>query len=532
MSRVGRALGKVYLVGAGPGDPGLMTVRGRELLGRADVVVYDYLIGDELLALAPPGAELVYVGKRGFSRHVDQDEINALLVRLATDREAGPRMIVRLKGGDPFVFGRGGEEALALSAAGVPFEVVPGVTSGIAAPVYAGIPVTHRKLSSSVTLVTGREDPTRDETGVDWAGLASLAARGGTLCFYMGVRSLPVIVRRLMEEGLDADTPAAAVRWGTTPEQESLVATLSTVARRAREARFAAPAIILVGRTVTLREGLAWYERLPLFGRTIVCTRAAGQANQLGALLGELGARVLSVPTIAFAPPEDYGPLDAAIGQLARYDWVVFTSANGVARFFERLRGRHGGDDRALGHARVAAIGPSTAARLGEEGISPDVVPGSYRAEAVYEAMRAFEARCGDGTEGGLRGRRVLIPRARVAREALPELLRSAGAEVDVAPAYRTVVPEGDTAGRLREALGRADGVTFTSSSTVRNLVALLGGEAPVLLGSLDVFSIGPVTSETLRRAGLPPSAEAQTYTVPGLVEAIRAHYAHHEAGT
>lgn len=521
----------VFLVGAGPGNEGLITVRGLELIERADVVVYDYLSSEGLLAHAPAHAKRIYVGKQGFNKHVTQEEINALLVRLASDDEAGARTIVRLKGGDPFVFGRGGEEALALAEAGIPFEVVPGVTSGIAGPAYAGIPVTHRKLSSSVTLVTGREDPTRDATGIDWAALAALAARGGTICFYMGVRSLPTISARLMGEGLDGSTPAAAVRWGTTPEQTTLVATISTIVRRAEEAGLAAPSIIVVGQVVHLRETIAWFEKAPLFGKNIVCTRAAGQAGPLERALGELGAHVTNVPTIAFAPPDSFEHLDAAVGQIGRYDWVVFTSANGVRCFFERLRKVHGKDARALGAARVAAIGPSTARRLEQEGILPDVIPVSYRAESVYEAIRSYELeRQGGPSRPGraLAGLNVLIPRAQVAREALPDLLRDAGAGVDVVPAYKTVLPGLDVQERLREALGkgRVDAITFTSSSTVRNLVAMLGADAHALLEGRDLFSIGPVTSEAMGEAGLTPAAQAEEYTAPGLVEAIEHYYA------
>lgn len=525
----------VYLVGAGPGDERLITVRGLELLERADVVVYDYLSSEGLLAHAPEGARLVYVGKRGFGEHLGQEEINALLVRLAREGAGHGRVIVRLKGGDPFVFGRGGEEALALAAAGVPFEVVPGVTAGIAAPAYAGIPVTHRKLSSSVTLVTGREDPTRDASGVDWASLAGLASRGGTVCFYMGVRSLPTIAERLVGAGLEPSTPAAAVRWGTTPAQRTLVATVGTIVREASAQGLAAPAIILVGETVALRERIAWFERAPLLGRTVLCTRAAGQEGELGAGLRDLGARALSIPMISVGAPDSYGPLDAAIGRIEAYDWVVFTSANGVRRFFGRLRETHGRDARALGRARVAAIGPATARQLGREGIVPDVVPAFYRAEGVFEAMRDSELgrRASRGREAlagarALEGERVLIPRAQVAREALPRLLRSSGARVDVAPAYRTAPPGPEAVARLREALegGGVDAITFTSSSTARNLVAALGDEAPRLLEGVGLFSIGPVTSATMREAGLVPTAQAESYTIVGLLEAMRDHYA------
>lgn len=526
-----------YLVGAGPGDPSLITARGLDLIRRADAIVYDYLASDRLLDQAPAGADLVYVGKKGFGRHVSQDQINDLLVTKARELEAraeaaggvgkpdgeGP-VLVRLKGGDPYVFGRGGEETLALRAAGIPFEVVPGVTAGIAVPAYAGIPVTHRKLSSSVTLVTGHEDPTRTASSLDWPALAALVARGDTVCFYMGVHTLPQIARRLQEEGAPAQTPAALVRWGTTSDQETLVSTLAGLAQDAARARFAAPAIIVVGRTVDLRQELSWYEDLPLFGRTVVVTRSRTQAEGLVGRLRELGANVREVPAIAFEDPEDYGALDAGLGRLDAYDWIVFTSANGVKRFFDRLRKVFGRDARSLAGSLVAAIGPGTARALEAQGIMADLVPKDFRAEGMFEAMRDY---CASHEGMTLRGARVLIPRAQVARDALPQLLSDAGAQVDVAAAYRTVVPGGGIADELRRALaaGRVDAVTFTSSSTVRNFCALLGADAASLMDGVAACSIGPITSQTLRDQGIEPAVEADRYTVEGLVAAIRGHY-------
>ena len=518
----------VYLVGAGPGDVELLTLRGARLLEQADIVVYDYLANAALVDHVKPSAELLYVGKKGFSAHVTQDEINALLVQKARELDAcGGGVLVRLKGGDPFVFGRGGEEALALSAAGIPFEVVPGVTSGIAAPAYAGIPVTHRGIASSVTFITGHEDPTKNASAIDWTALARLAQKGGTLCFYMGMRNLELIAGRLAEQGVSADTPVALVRWGTTSNQQTLVACIEDVAIRAREAGFGAPAIILVGPVASLREKLSWFEERPLFGRRIVVTRSRSQASTFSARLRELGADVVELPTIAFAEPDDYSPLDQAIRRMASYDWVVFTSVNGVDAFFSRLALlaadatscpiRHA-DARALAGACVAAIGPATAKRLQDHGIRADVLPGEYRGEAVFDAIADASARFGIS----LQEARVLVPRAQVAREVLPDLLRDAGAQVDVVAAYQTVLPEGDAAAELAEAIatGDIDAVTFTSSSTARNLLALLGDRAEALHG-VDVFSIGPITSKTLADAGFAPTCEAEEYTIPGLVDAL-----------
>lgn len=518
----------VYLVGAGPGDAGLITAAGLELLGRADVVVYDYLSNTALLDRVPASAERLYVGKKGFAAHTTQNDINALLVDKARQLEQrGGGTLVRLKGGDPFVFGRGGEEALALADAGIPFRVVPGVTAGIAAPAYAGIPVTHRGISSSVTFVTGHEDPAKDATSIDWMALARLAARGSTLCFYMGVRNLGMICARLQEEGAPGETPVALVRWGTLPSQEKLTATLADAPEAARAAHFTAPAIILVGGVARLSSELAWFERLPLFGRRIVVTRSRTQTSAFSRRLTELGAAVCEFPTIALADPDSYDALDAALADLASFRWVVFTSANGVERFFARLEqsARPGAltDARALAHARIAAIGPATAYRLRTFGIKADAVPDSYRGEAVFEAIRAAEQRA----QGSVAGARVLIPRAQEARPQLPHLLREAGADVTVAPAYKTVLPnDADAADLVRQLQeGAVDAVTFTSSSTARNLFALLGDDAPVLRRSAQLFSIGPITTGTLVDAGCTDVHEAEEYTIDGLVECLCGYY-------
>ena len=542
----------VYLVGAGPGDMGLMTVKGLSLVQRADIIVYDYLANPALLVHARPDAELIDVGKKGFSTHIGQEAINALLVRKARELEkrtvdepradasgaprtgeaSAPRtgasdepVLVRLKGGDPFVFGRGGEEALALAEAGIPFEVVPGVTSGVAAPAYAGIPVTHRMVASSVTFVTGNEDPTKEETALDWDALARMGKTGGTLCFYMGVRNLEAIARNLIAHGLLEDTPTALVRWGTTAKQQVLFAPLADAAARAAAANFTAPAIIVVGPVAAMRDKLRWFARAPLAGKRIVVTRARAQASALSDELAALGAEVFEMPAIEIGAPDSYDALDAALSCLETYDWLVFTSANGVERFFARLAEgacfpECARDARALAHARIAAIGPATASQLAAHGIVPDVVPSEYRAEAVFEAL----------VENGLTAeKRVLIPRAQEAREALPRLLASFGAQVDVVPVYRTELPASSSADRTRSlfASGNVDAVTFTSSSTVRNLLTLLGAEAHELLRSIDLFSIGPVTTGTLAEHGFSGAnvREAPAYTIPHLVALIRDTY-------
>ncbi|MDP9486538.1 MAG: uroporphyrinogen-III C-methyltransferase [Actinomycetota bacterium] len=497
----------IYLIGSGPGDPGLFTVKGVRCMEEADAVVYDRLAPEALLRYAKPGAERIYVGKRPGNPTMSQEEINARLVELG---RAG-KTVVRLKGGDPYIFGRGGEEALALIAAGLPFEVVPGVTSGVAAPAYAGIPVTHRNVSTSVAFVTGHEDPTKGHSDVDWRRIANAAE---TLVLYMGVGRLGEISAELVAAGRSPETPVACVRWGTVPEQQTVTGTLEDIAGRVVEANLKPPAITVVGDVVALREaGLDWYERRPLFGRRVVVTRARAQAGELSVELERLGAEVYEFPTIEIRAPEDLGPLDAAIGALDSFGWIVFTSVNGVEAFLGRLRHR-GLDLRAVPRrARVAAIGPATARRIEEVGLRVDLVPEEYRAEALIEVLEA----------GSLAGERVLIPRAKVAREILPEKLREAGAEVVVAPAYETV-PSSEGREELARRLeaGEVDCVTFTASSTVENFVGAFGAEgASRMLSETRVVCIGPITAETTRGHGLRVDAEAKEYTIPGLVEAV-----------
>lgn len=484
--------GRAYLVGAGPGDPGLMTARALELIARADVILHDRLIPASALDGARPDAELVYVGKRGGGASMPQEEIDRLL---RVHARAG-KAVVRLKGGDPFVFGRGGEEALALRAARIPFEVVPGVTAGVAAPAYAGIPVTHRERASAVALVTGHEDPDKPESAIDWPALAAFP---GTLVFYMGVRQLGRIAERLVAGGRSPQEPSAVIERGTLPGQRTLLATLETLVARAQEARVRAPSITLVGPVATLGEELGWLADRPLAGRTVAVTRARAQASGLAGRLRELGAAVLETPAIRIVPLPGEAP------DLARYDLVCLTSPNGVALLFERL-GAAGRDARALAGTTVAAIGPGTARALREHGVLADVVPERFVAEGLVAALAALPVR------------RALIARAREARDALPDALRARGAEVDVLPLYETV-PEELGAEERESALG-ADYVTFTSSSTVRfflDAVGELGEEGPRLV------SIGPVTSTTLRERGLEPHVEASEHDVDGLVAALLA---------
>ena len=497
----------IYLVGSGPGDPGLFTVKGVECLRRADAVVYDRLAPEALLAYACLDAELIYVGKKPGEPTMPQEEICALLAELG---RAG-KTVVRLKGGDPYVFGRGGEEALELVRAGIPFEVVPGVTSGIAAPAYAGIPVTHRGVSTSVAFVTGHEDPTKGEPDVDWKGLANGAE---TLVLYMGVGRLAEIADELIAGGRDPETPVACIRWGTIPEQRTVTGTLENVAERVAEANLKPPAITVVGDVVALREeGLDWFERKPLFGRRVVVTRARAQAGELSRELEALGADVFEFPTIEIKPPENFGSLDEAIRTLDSFDWLIFTSVNGVDAFLKRLA-HHGLDLRAVPRlTKLAVIGPATAKRVEEAGLRVDVTPEEYRAEALIGAL----------AKDSLRGKKVLIPRAKVAREILPEKLREAGAEVVVPPAYESV-PSGEGRERLQEILenGEVDCITFTASSTVENFVRSFGEkEAGRLLSKTRIACIGPITAKTARDLGIRIDAEAEEYTIGGLVSAV-----------
>jgi uroporphyrinogen III methyltransferase / synthase len=492
--------GTVYLVGAGPGDPGLMTARALELIAAADAILYDRLIPDVALAGARPDAELRYVGKGPGTPSMPQEEINSLLIELAT----ADRTVVRLKGGDPFVFGRGGEEALALAEAGIPFEVVPGVTAGVAAPAYAGIPVTHRDDASAVAFVTGHEDPGKPESALDWEALARFP---GTLVFYMGVRNLPLIAERLTAAGRSPAEPAAVVGRGTLPEQRTVSSTLADISTQVEEAGLGPPAVMVVGPVAVLRERLAWLERRPLFGRTVLVTRARAQASGLAARLRVLGAEVVEAPAIRIEPRPYAGEVRAAAEAIGEYALVILTSPNGAALLMDAL-GAAGRDARALAGATVAAIGPGTAAELARRGIRADVVPERSVAESLVEAL----------ADAPVAGRRVLLARAAEARDLLPQALRERGADVDLVALYDTV-PEALGDAEL-EGVARAEYVTFTSSSTVRFLAQALDGRV-ALPASARVVSIGPVTSQTAREQGLEVHVEAERHDVDGLVEAL-----------
>lgn len=508
----------VYLVGAGPGDPGLITVRGLELLRRADVVVHDALANPALLDEAPPSAPRHDVGKRGGDHKLSQDQINQLLVDLARQH----RCVVRLKGGDPYLFGRGAEEALYLARHGIACEVVPGVTSGIAAPAYAGIPVTHRQLASTVTFVTGHEDPRKVDSAIDYPALAQLIRAGGTVCFYMGAGNLSAITAKLRQAGLSPDTPLAIVQWGTTPRQRSLRTTLTAAPTDVQRAGLASPAIIIVGPVAAIDEpALQSFTRRPLFGQRILITRTRQQASELRSQLAQLGADVLEAPTIELVPPtpEKLAALDAALRNLSNFDWLVLTSPNGVTALAQRLE-TLGLDARALAPLKIAAMGDGTDRALGRTlGVRADFVPTRFVAESLAGQLTAAQ---------DVRGRRFLLLRADIARPTLPHLLAQAGARVTELTAYETTTPACLPPAALQALRdGAVHWVTFTSASTCRHLAQLLGREID-LLGACQLASIGPITTEALRDLGLTPTVEAATSNIPGLVDAIVRHVTGH----
>lgn len=495
--------GKVYLVGAGPGDPGLLTVKARQVLKDCDVVVYDYLANPTFLEYVSDESEAIYVGKKSTHHTLSQEEINQLLVDLGKQG----KIVTRLKGGDPFIFGRGGEEAQVLKENGIPFEVVPGITSAIAAPAYAGIPLSHRDFTSTIGIVTGHERPGKKESSIDWKGLASSM---GTLVFLMGVKNLPSICNNLIRAGKDPDIPAAVIRWGTTPRQHTIVGTLETMPGIAKKEGVKPPAILIVGRVVNLRDSLNWFEKLPLFGKRIVVTRARAQTSGMKQQLVSLGAEVIQFPTIRIKPPESYDAIDGAIDHLKDYDWVIFSSVNGVEFFFDRLFEK-GRDTRSLGGKYVAAIGPQTAASIKKFGIVPDLVPHDYRAEGILEVFHERKTQ------------KILFPRAKVARETLPKTLRKRGHQVDVITIYETVMEEPDPGIKENILAGKVDIITFTASSTVRNFVKIMGGRKKILAipDTVRIASIGPITSDTLREFGFKVDIEPPVYTIDALIEAI-----------
>jgi uroporphyrinogen III methyltransferase/synthase len=487
---------KVYLVGAGPGDPDLITLKGRKVLARADAVLYDNLANERLLDYAPATAERIYVGKKRAEQEMSQEEISAILV----DRARRGWTVVRLKGGDPFIFGRGGEEMEALAAAKIPFEIVPGVTTPLGLAAYTGVPLTHREHTSAVTFVTGH-----NVEAIDWGKVGSAE----TVVLFMGLVNFAAISREMIAKGRSPATPAMAVRWATRPDQQTVVGTLADLPATLTQCGFRPPATIVIGEVVSLRDRFNWFERLPLFGQRIVITRDRRQGAMLSEPLEELGAEVLPLPVIEIRPPLDPAPLDRAIARLETYDWIIFTSANGVQGFLDRLDVSTR-DLRSL-KAKLCAIGPGTSAALEALHLKVDRVPEQFVAESLVEAFAADD----------LRGVRILLPRAAVARDVLPVELSRRGATVDVCEAYHTVEPAG-AAAKAREVLARKPHwITFTSSSTVKNLVSAVGAEA---LRPFRLASIGPITSATIREHGLEVAVEADPHTIPGLVQAVSGH--------
>lgn len=501
----------VYLLGAGPGDPELLTLRARRRLAEADLVLYDALVHPDILAHARADAEVVFVGKRAGRPSERQARIDERMV----DAARAGRVVARLKGGDPYLFGRGSEEAELLAREAIPFEVVPGVSSPAAASAFAGVSLTHRRLSSSVLYLTATESVEKDRSSHDWARLATGPE---TLVIFMGMRKLEALMKLLVEHGRPPTTPALAVQWASVPRQRVVEGTVADLASRARDAGLGLPSLVIVGEVVELRRTLSWYEHKPLFGKRVLVTRPAHQNEELARMLRDEGADPVRIPAIRIAPPADAGPLRAAVADLGVYRWVVFTSANGVEGFFREVA-EQGLDARALGAARICAIGPATAGALARHGLSADVVPEEFRGEGAADAV--LEAERDPATA------RVLLPRAEVAREALPERLRAAGATVDVVPTYRTEGPTREDGIRIRDHVhrGLVDVLTFTSPSTVREVANALGEHASVIRTGFVVACIGPVTAEAARQRGWTVHVAAERYTAAGLRDALVAHF-------
>jgi uroporphyrinogen III methyltransferase/synthase len=494
--------GKVVLIGAGPGDVGLLTLNGKHWLQKADVVLYDHLVNPEMIRFTKKSAEMIYVGKKGGIASMEQERINRLLISKAHE----DKIVVRLKGGDPFIFGRGGEEIQAIQAAGIPFIIVPGVTSVTGVAAYVGIPLTHRHLSSTLSIITGSNEKNQGDIHIDWEKIAS---RSGTLVFLMGARKLPQIVEKLIHFGKNPDTPIAIVQWGTTARQKTWIGTLGTIMEISAKDKILPPALTIIGEVVNLKSTIEWYEKLPLFGKTIVVTRKGDQANSMIDRLHELGAEPFFFPVIETIAPDDWTPLDNALKTLSKYDGLIFTSVNGVRFFAERIKAVEQ-DIRELKGVRIFTIGPKTAEAVRDLGIRVDVVPENFVAESLIASME------------NIKGQRFLIPRATVAREILPEQLRKMGAIVDVAPAYQTVLPSqpADTLEkRLKE--GSIDVITFTSSSTVTNFLTLIGKKLLPEIKKVTIACIGPITAKTAREAGLNVKIMPEQYTVSSLMDAI-----------
>jgi uroporphyrinogen III methyltransferase/synthase len=500
--------GKVVLVGAGPGDIGLLTLNGKQWLGKADVILYDHLVNPDILRFTQKSTEVIYVGKKAGVASMEQEEINQLLISKAREGKT----VVRLKGGDPFLFGRGGEEIQAVQKVGIPFVIVPGVTSVTGVAAYAGIPLTHRDLSSTLSIITGSNEKKQGDIHIDWE---KIAARSGTLVFLMGARKLPLIVEKLLRFGKNPDTPIAVVQWGTTARQKTWVGTLGTIVEISAQDKILPPALTIIGEVVNLRPVTEWYEHLPLFGKTVVVTRKGDQAESMIDRLRELGAEPFFFPVIETIAPDDWSPLDNALNNLSQYQGLIFTSVNGVRFFAERLKVIDQ-DIRELKGLRVFTIGPKTAEAVRDLGIRVDVVPENFVAESLIESMKNIE------------GQRFLLARAAVAREILPEQLRKMGAIVDVVPAYQTILPD-TPADELAKRLtaGSIDVITFTSSSTVTNFLALTGEKLLPAIKKAKIACIGPVTEKTAQVAGLNVEIVPEQYTVSSLIDAIEAYFHH-----
>lgn len=498
--------GKVYLVGAGPGDPGLLTLRGQQCLQIADVVLHDRLVDPRILNEVKANTELVDVGKARGKNNFGQEDINTMLVNLASSG----KQVVRLKGGDPFIFGRGGEEALALKHAGIEFEIVPGVTSAIAVPAYAGIPLTHRGTSASFIVVSGSEDPTKENGQIDWNTLASYH---GTLVILMGWQTLPEIVEILLANGRRPNTPAALIEWGTLPHQRSVVGALDNIISKGQKAGLSAPIIAVVGEVVSLRDSLNWFDNRPLHNKRILITRDQIQSRTLSQILAQRGAQPIELPTIEIAPPENYNALDVALQEINDYDWVIFTSVNGVQGFFERLH-HQGRDSRHLGNTKFCTIGTTTKSSLYEHGITADFVPSDFTSEHVVRAFADYS----------MHDQRILLPRSEIADDRLPNGLRSMGAHVDDIPVYRTLIPE-ESLGRVDQVIDSGIDVTiFASSSSVTNLMSLLGDDTSRISESC-IVCIGPVTAQTARDKGLRVDIVPQEHTIQAMVEMLELHF-------
>ena len=501
------AIGRVYLVGAGPGDPGLITVKGTECLRCADVVIYDYLANKRLLNYCTEEAEMIYVGKRSGDAPNLQEYINSLLIQHAKEGKT----VVRLKGGDPVIFGRGGEEALALASEGIEYEIIPGVTSATAVPAYAGIPITHRDFASSLAIVTGHETTSKGQPTLPWKSLAGIH----TVVFLMGVKNLDTNMLMLIDAGRDPETPAALISWGTYSKQRTVTGKVADIAQKVRDAKIKPPSIAVVGEVIKFRENMNWFETKPLFGRKIIVTRSRTQSSELVRRIEDLGGEAIEFPTIEIAPPTSYRKLDSAIVSLDKYEWLVFTSVNGVKYFFARLFER-GQDNRSLHSIKLAAIGEQTAGAIEKRGFKVDLVPEEFIAEGLVRSFSKVD----------IKGKRILIPRVKKAREILPDGLRNLGAEVDVVPAYEAHQPSPKTLEPAKELIdsGGIDVITFASSSTARNFFEIMGKDF-VQKNKSIIACIGPITARTVESFGLEPQIVCEKYTIEELAKDIAAYF-------